>query len=533
MPTTVKCPACETVHLVPKESQGTHKQCERCGATFTVEIHLDETSVPPEPKPQPSAAGVPASERHSPPAAKPATLGHYVLKRKLGEGGMGEVYLAYDPNLDRAVAIKVLPPAFSVDKHCVERFLREARSAAKLHHTNVATVYQIGTEGKLIYIAMEYVEGRSLDKCVSLEKPMRWREATAVIRDAAAALEVAHEMGLVHRDIKPSNLIRTESGVTKVVDFGLARAASDTNVTEHGRIMGTPAYMSPEQWTGKETDGRSDLYSLICTYYYLLTGKPPYEADSMVAFGYQHRYEPFPDARRLVPDLPAAVCRVLWKGAQKEPARRYQTAAQLIAALDGLEFSALAESDQPEVVPVLPAVGPAARLAAAGPPIRVPLSTPTRDIWPDVFTGRSARRSRRRRPRSRIPKWPPIVAAAICALFLLLSILYLTDNGTIRLDFVDARGNKIDIRGHDVDVKIDGYTIENKLLGEPLGYSADEHQLVVTSTEFQTFTTPFTVSRGQEDVIRVTLKPKPEPTAEGPPPPGEPEGAAGSTEPAK
>ncbi len=152
---------------------------------------------------------------------------------------MGEVYLAYDPDLDRDVALKVLPAAFSADKESVDRFLREARSAAKLHHTNVATVYQIGTEGKLIYIAMEYVDGKPLDETVAVRGRMSWRKATSVIRDAAAGLAVAHEMDLVHRDIKPSNLMQTSSGVTKVVDFGLARAvSSNTNITQQGTDSG-------------------------------------------------------------------------------------------------------------------------------------------------------------------------------------------------------------------------------------------------------------------------------------------------------
>jgi formylglycine-generating enzyme required for sulfatase activity/serine/threonine protein kinase len=437
MPPIAKCPNCEAVHRVPKESQGTHKRCEQCGTTFTVEIHLDETGVVfPGPKtpvqPAPSAK---AAEKQTSAKAKQTTLGQYVLQRKLGEGGMGEVYLAHDPNLDRYVAIKILPAVLSTDKQNVERFLREARSAAKLHHTNVATVYQIGTEGKLIYIAMEYVNGLSLDKSVVAEGPMHWREATAVIQDAAAALAAAHDMDLVHRDIKPSNLMRTLSGVTKVVDFGLARAmSSNTNITQQGRILGTPAYMSPEQWMGKETDGRSDLYSLICTYYYLLTGKQPFEADSMPALGYQHRYEPFPDARILVPDLPVAVCQVLAKGSQKEPSQRYRTAGQLIAALDGLEFAALAESDGLGAAPHEPLVPQQTPVPRAGQTTSGPLATRTTPIGPSVLTRGPLLRPVRTKspaPHTGVPRWAIIAAAALGAIVLLVLIIRLsTNNGT-------------------------------------------------------------------------------------------------------
>ena len=143
-----------------------------------------------------------------------------------------------------------MPAALSSDEERLKRFLREAKSAARLHHTNVAAVHQAGAEGRLAYIAMEYVEGTSLDKAVSENKPMAWREATRVIRDAAAGLGAAHAIGLVHRDIKPANLIRTKDGVTKVVDFGLARGQqTNTQLTQQGTLLGTPAYMAPEQWT--------------------------------------------------------------------------------------------------------------------------------------------------------------------------------------------------------------------------------------------------------------------------------------------
>jgi serine/threonine protein kinase len=177
----------------------------------------------------------------------PKKVGPYAIRQRLGGGAMGEVWLAYDPSLNRQVAIKTLRPEVASSSQGLDRFLREARLAAKLHHTNAVTVYQVGVEGSTAYIAMEYVEGQSLDKAVSPGKPVEWREATCAVRDAAAGLAAAHKLGLVHRDIKPANLMRTTDLVTKVVDFGLARTqAGQTQLTQQGALLGTPAYMAPE-----------------------------------------------------------------------------------------------------------------------------------------------------------------------------------------------------------------------------------------------------------------------------------------------
>ena len=151
----------------------------------------------------------------------PKKVGPYSILRRLGSGAMGEVWLAYDPALDRQVAIKILKPENAHSTHHFDRFLREARLAAKLHHTNAVAVYQAGVEGETAYIAMEYVEGQSLNDAVAPGKPLDWREATRAVRDAAAGLAAAHKLGLIHRDVKPANLMRTVDGVVKVADFGL------------------------------------------------------------------------------------------------------------------------------------------------------------------------------------------------------------------------------------------------------------------------------------------------------------------------
>ena len=282
----------------------------------------------------------------------PSKIGPYQIKRLLGAGAMGHVYLAHDPHLDRDVALKVLPRELTADEERVSRFLREARLTAKIQHPNTVVIHQVMVEEGLASIVMEFVDGGSLDEIVEKHGPMPWREATRAIRDAAAGLGAAHELGLVHRDVKPANLMRTGKGTVKVVDFGLVRAMQSTSqLTQMGTILGTPTYMAPKQWMGQEADARSDLYSLVCTYYFLLTGKGPFAADSIPALGYQHRYEPFPDARKVVSDLPRAAADFWASEHVKDPAERFQTAAELIAALDGL---LAATDEQLDELPVMP-----------------------------------------------------------------------------------------------------------------------------------------------------------------------------------
>src|SRR6266446_3458714 len=175
-------------------------------------------------------------------------IGPYVLRRKLGEGAMGVVWLAVDPKSRREVAVKLLQPEYARDERMVGRFLREAQSAAKLNHPNTVAIYQVGESAGAVFIIMEWIDGGNLLDYLDTRGRIPWLEATRVVRDAATGLMAAHEVGLIHRDIKPSNLMRTSRGVIKVVDFGLARPVDQrSNITLQGAVIGTPEYMSPEQ----------------------------------------------------------------------------------------------------------------------------------------------------------------------------------------------------------------------------------------------------------------------------------------------
>ncbi|QOV89046.1 protein kinase domain-containing protein [Humisphaera borealis] len=270
-------------------------------------------------------------------------MAQYKLLRPVGAGGMGVVYLAWDVELERDAAVKVLKRdalgAAGTDVELLQqRFLREARSAAKLSHPNVAAVYQVGRHGTRrrarVFIAMEWLAGGSLADHLQHHIILDWRDATAAVRDAALGLAAAHGSGIIHRDIKPSNLMRTPTGQVKLVDFGLAREfAAVSDLTEAGSIMGTPTYMSPEQCRGEPATPLSDVYALGCTLFHLLASRPPFEAESVPGLLHQQINEPLPDIRRFAEDVPEALMAVLARACAKRPADRFATAAELADAL--------------------------------------------------------------------------------------------------------------------------------------------------------------------------------------------------------
>ena len=292
----------------------------------------------------------PSSPR--PPGAEPRRrLAQYELLRKVGSGAMGEVHQAHDLDLDRTVAIKLLHATSAADPSLNERFLREARSAAQLIHPHVALVYQVGRHEGLTFIVMEWLDGGDLAHAVRQHGALPWRDALAAIRDAAAGLAAAHAAGLVHRDIKPSNLMRNRAAQVKLVDFGLARLhASPSDLTHGDGLLGTPAYLSPEQCAGEAATPQSDLYALACTAFHLLTARAPFTASHVAAVLYAHLHKPLPDPRAWAPDVPEAVVQVLQRAAAKEPAQRHPSAAALLADLDAV----LRGGAPAAVVPALP-----------------------------------------------------------------------------------------------------------------------------------------------------------------------------------
>lgn len=262
----------------------------------------------------------------------------YELGEILGFGGMSEVHLARDVRLHRDVAVKVLRADLARDPSFYLRFRREAQNAAALNHPTIVAVYDTGEaetpNGPLPYIVMEYVEGVTLRDIVHSDGPMDPQRAIEVIADACQALNFSHQHGIIHRDVKPANIMISKNGAVKVMDFGIARALSDANsVTQTSAVIGTAQYLSPEQARGEKVDARSDVYSLGCVLYEILTGEPPFIGDTPVAVAYQHvREDPLPPSQRhegISPELDAVVLKSL----AKNPDNRYQTAAEMRADL--------------------------------------------------------------------------------------------------------------------------------------------------------------------------------------------------------
>lgn len=263
----------------------------------------------------------------------------YELGEILGFGGMSEVHLARDVRLHRDVAVKVLRADLARDPSFYLRFRREAQNAAALNHPAIVAVYDTGEAetdaGPLPYIVMEYVNGVTLRDIVHTDGPMAPKRAIEVIADACQALNFSHQHGIIHRDVKPANIMISSTNAVKVMDFGIARAIADSgnSVTQTAAVIGTAQYLSPEQARGDAVDARSDVYSLGCVLYEILTGEPPFIGDSPVAVAYQHvREDPLPPSQRhggISPGLDAVVLKAL----AKNPENRYQTAAEMRADL--------------------------------------------------------------------------------------------------------------------------------------------------------------------------------------------------------
>jgi len=297
---------------------------------------------PARPAAKAAEAAAPAKAAGEPPDPLVGTaINGFKIVRRIGSGGFGVVYHAFDTSLERSVAIKMLPPKIAkTGKGILDRFLREARSAAKLSHPNIVTIHQICPYKDTFYIVMELVDGGALHDHLVQQRRFEAVEATRIIRAAAEGLGHAHRRGIIHRDIKPGNIMLTNDGQVKVSDFGLARdVLQGRDIVGPGHSLGTPRYMAPEQALGDEPTASSDLYSLAATYYALLTGRAPFDASSDRELMRMHVTEDVPDPRQFVPELPIAVFRFFERAMAKQPDDRYLTSEEFVEALDRLDFS--------------------------------------------------------------------------------------------------------------------------------------------------------------------------------------------------
>lgn len=262
--------------------------------------------------------------------------GRYRLGDRLGSGGMSTVVLAMDERLERNVAIKLLAEHLADDDQFVVRFRREALSAARLVHPNIVQVYDFGTDEQSgrQYIVMEYVEGSSGAEILREQGVLPLQEALGILAQACRGLDYAHRSGVLHRDVKPGNLLRSRDGVVKLADFGIAKTpAEDSSITQVGSVLGTAAYLAPEQASGKESTARSDIYSLGVVAYQFLSGRLPYEAQSITELALKQQREAPPLLDQLNPDIPPELAAAVDRALELEPEARYATAEEMRVAL--------------------------------------------------------------------------------------------------------------------------------------------------------------------------------------------------------
>ncbi|MFH0965441.1 MAG: protein kinase [Planctomycetota bacterium] len=321
----LQCPACLRKYIVRRES-GDHR-CEACGeallAPASISLRRLEKKSDACDDTRDDLVGL--------------TIGDVKLLQRIGHGGMALVYLAAHNLLNRKVAVKILPRLLALkDARARDRFLREARIALSLSHPNIVEILDIGPFQSSYYIVMERLVGETLAQRLARDKTLPLADATRIVCDVAAALTAAHDKGVIHRDVKPSNIFLIEEGALKLTDFGLAYAAEDTSLTLSGALLGTPAYMSPEQARGEPALPESDLYSLGVVYHELLLGRPPFEGAPAAVLQLHAADDEIPDPRAILPALDPRACAVLRKMLAKRLADRYRTAADLARDLKTL-----------------------------------------------------------------------------------------------------------------------------------------------------------------------------------------------------
>ncbi|WP_417395456.1 protein kinase domain-containing protein [Gimesia chilikensis] len=449
-------------------------------------------------------------------------FGNYVIQDKIGSGGMGDVYLARHRRMQREVALKLLPTAMAEDQNVIRRFQREVHAAAKLSHPNIVTAHDADEVDGTHYLVMEYVSGTDLSALVKQQGVLPVGQALDYILQAARGLEYAHQAGIIHRDIKPSNMLLDDNGTIKILDMGLARIDEvdeenpATALTQSGSVMGTVDYMSPEQAQSTHSaDNRSDIYSLGCTLYYLLTGNSVYGGNTVVNRILAHRDQPIPSLASANVQVPANVDAIYQKMIAKLPEDRFQSMQAVIDAIEKCdlqnpastmstkpsdpELQKFLQSQKVESSPTI--VMPAGEIEAGTQDLN-----PTSDFLNDTLNGTAFQPLQRPRKSNSKRGWV-IAGLALAALVFLAGIVFKVETpaGTVILevDQPSAAGAVVSV---DEEQKI---TINKGKNQEPIQVTADAktHTLKVTKGGFETFTRQFTVKSGQTETIKVHLVP--------------------------
>jgi serine/threonine protein kinase len=371
--------------------------------------------------------------------------GRYVIERRLGAGGMSTVFMAKDTVLERPVAVKLLAEHLADDEAFVFRFRREALSAARLQHPNIVQVFDSGEDraSGRHYIVMEYVDGPSAADMLRERKQLDLDESVAVVRDACHGLDYAHRAGVVHRDVKPGNLLYAkEMGATKLADFGIAKAAEQTRITQVGSVLGTAAYLSPEQARGEEAGPASDIYSLGVCAYQFLTGRLPHEYASLTELALKQQQDPVAPVTDYRPEVPAELDSAVRLALERDPAGRYSSALEMSEAIEAgargeltgatqrlsvTDYDATRAMDDTSATQALP------RTQYAGPqPTRVQQAAPPVAAQPARARGDERAEARRAERRRRFGGFLALLAAIAAIAVVAIALLSSTDGQTVQ-----------------------------------------------------------------------------------------------------
>ncbi|HET9706690.1 MAG TPA: serine/threonine-protein kinase [Gemmatimonadales bacterium] len=276
--------------------------------------------------------------------------GEFQIIEELARGGMGVVYRAIEHPIDRLVALKVLPPELGLTPRAIERFRREASTVADLDHRNIVPVYRLGQIGGVSFIAMRLVEGRSLEAIVAQQGALPVETVIHVLRQVASGIAYAHQRMVVHRDVKSANILVERDGRVMISDFGVALRQTDVTLTADGTVIGTPAFMSPEQCAGLRADPASDQYALGVVAFHMLTGQVPFHADTIAGFIQHHLHSPIPDLRHVRRDLPTALLQVVNRMLLKNPEGRFPSSDEMLSAIEALPFEGVARARSSELL---------------------------------------------------------------------------------------------------------------------------------------------------------------------------------------